>query len=99
MIQAHIFAVQQLIELQSIGFDLHIIGAGGVDPVAALTWDVADIPLDGPAAPAGKPIAAPPEPAPRDNTGRIVAFAGTGALALAALAVAFAAYRRKDPTT
>ncbi|MFV8171479.1 type VII secretion-associated serine protease mycosin [Mycolicibacterium peregrinum] len=77
----------------------NVIGAGGVDPVAALTWDVADMPLDGPAAPAGKPIAAPQEPAPRDNTGRIVAFAGTGALALAAIAVAFSAYRRKDPTT
>ncbi len=74
----------------------NVIGAGGVDPVAALTWDVADMPLDGPAVPAGKPIAAPAEPAPRDNTGRIVAFAGTGALALAALAVAFGAYRRKD---
>ncbi|CRZ16685.1 type VII secretion-associated serine protease mycosin [Mycolicibacterium neworleansense] len=74
----------------------NVTGAGGVDPVAALTWDVADIPLDGPAAPAGKPIAAPAEPAPRDNTGRIVAFAGTGALALAAMAVAFSAYRRKD---
>ncbi|BBX90104.1 type VII secretion-associated serine protease mycosin [Mycolicibacterium boenickei] len=74
----------------------NVIGAGGVDPVAALTWDVADMPLDGPEAPAGKPIAAPEEPAPRDNTGRIVAFAGTGALALAAMAVAFSAYRRKD---
>ncbi|MFN6547515.1 type VII secretion-associated serine protease mycosin [Mycolicibacterium nivoides] len=74
----------------------NVIGAGGVDPVAALTWDVAGMPLDGPAEPAGKPIAAPAEPAPRDNTGRIVAFAGTGALALAAIAVAFSAYRRKD---
>ncbi|MGV0743709.1 type VII secretion-associated serine protease mycosin [Mycolicibacterium sp. XJ870] len=75
----------------------NVIGAGGVDPVAALTWDVADIPLDGPAAPEGKPIAAPPEPAPRDNTPRIIAFAGTGALALAAIAAI--AYRRKDKTT
>lgn len=74
----------------------NVMGAGGVDPVAALTWDVADMPLDGPAAPAGKSIAAPAEPAPRDNTGRIVAFAGTAALALAAAAVAFSAYRRKD---
>ncbi|MBU9762657.1 type VII secretion-associated serine protease mycosin [Mycobacterium sp. TNTM28] len=77
----------------------NINGAGGVDPVAALTWDVADLPLDGPTAPEGKPIAAPPEPAPRDNTGRIVAFAGTGVLALAAIAVAFSAYRRKDLTS
>lgn len=76
----------------------NVMGAGGVDPVAALTWDVADMPLDGPASPEGKPIAAPAEPAPRDNTGRIVAFVGTGALALAAIAVAFSAYRRKDPS-
>ncbi|OBG88999.1 type VII secretion-associated serine protease mycosin [Mycobacterium sp. E802] len=84
----------------------NVIGAGGVDPVAALTWDVADMPLDGPAAPEGKAIAAPPEPAPRDNTGRIVAFAGAGALALAAIAWAFlaprvrttsSAHRRKEP--
>lgn len=76
----------------------NVIGAGGVDPVAALTWNVADIPLDGPTAPEGKPIAAPPEPAPRDNTPRIIAFAGTGALALVAVA-ALVAYRRKDKTT
>ncbi|MGV9798711.1 type VII secretion-associated serine protease mycosin [Mycobacterium sp. NPDC003449] len=76
----------------------NVIGAGGVDPVAALTWDVTDIPLDGPAAPEGKPIAAPPEPAPRDNTPRIIAFAGAGALTLVA-AAAYAAYRRKDKTT
>jgi membrane-anchored mycosin MYCP len=75
----------------------NVIGAGGIDPVAALTWDVANVPLDGPAAPEGKPIAAPPEPAPRDNTPRIIAFAGTGALALAAIVAL--AYRRKDKTT
>ncbi|MDH6198529.1 membrane-anchored mycosin MYCP [Mycobacterium frederiksbergense] len=75
----------------------NVIGTGGVDPVAALTWDVADMPLDGPAAPEAKPIAVPPEPAPRDNTGRLVAFAGTGALAIAALVAVM--YRRKDNTT
>lgn len=76
----------------------NLIGSGGVDPVAALTWDIADIPMDGPTAPEGKPIAAPAEPAPRDNTPRIVAFAGTGALALVALAAVIGA-RRKDKTT
>ena len=40
MIQAHIFAVQQLIELQSIGFDLHIIGAGGAVNVAATAHQI-----------------------------------------------------------
>lgn len=76
----------------------NLIGSGAVDPVAALTWDIADISMGGPQAPAGKPIAAPAEPAPRDNTPRNIAFAGTGALALVALAVAIA-YRRKDNTT
>jgi membrane-anchored mycosin MYCP len=76
----------------------NLTGAGGVDPVAALTWDVADLPADGPAAPAAKPIAAPVEPAPRDNTPRTIAFAGTAVLAIAAL-VALVAHRRKDNTT
>lgn len=78
----------------------NIIGAGGVDPVAALTWDVSDVPVDGPDAPKGKPIAAPPEPIPPDHTPRNVAFAGTGLLALAVIAWAcYGAYRRKDKTT
>ncbi|MEE6166368.1 MULTISPECIES: type VII secretion-associated serine protease mycosin [unclassified Mycolicibacterium] len=76
----------------------NLTGAGGVDPVAALTWDVADLPAEGPAAPTTKPIAAPAEPAPRDNTPRTIAFAGTAVLAIAAL-VAFAVHRRKDNTT
>lgn len=76
----------------------NLTGAGGVDPVAALTWDVADLPADGPAAPIAKPIAAPPEPAPRDKTPRTIAFAGTAVLAIAAL-VALVAHRRKDNTT
>jgi membrane-anchored mycosin MYCP len=77
----------------------NLVGAGLVDPVAALTWNVADVPLDGPAAPEGRPIAAPPEPTPRDNTPRIVAFAGAGILALAVVAAFYATYRRKDNTT
>lgn len=76
----------------------NLTGAGGVDPVAALTWDVADVPADGATPPAAKPIAAPAEPAPRDNTPRTIAFAGTAVLALAALA-ALIAHRRKDNTT
>jgi membrane-anchored mycosin MYCP len=76
----------------------NLTGAGGVDPVAALTWDVADVPADGPAAPAAKPIAAPAEPAPRDNTPRTIAFVGAAVLALAAL-VALVVHRRKDSAT
>lgn len=58
------------------------------------------MPVDGPDAPKGKPIAAPPEPIPPDHTPRNVAFAGTGLLALAVIAWAcYGAYRRKDKTT
>jgi membrane-anchored mycosin MYCP len=71
-----------------------LVGAGTVDPVAALTWDV-----PGPGRPAEttEPVAAPSEPVRGDHTGRHVAYIGTGVLALAAaLTAAFAAHRRKD---
>ncbi|MGB8792497.1 MAG: type VII secretion-associated serine protease mycosin [Mycobacterium sp.] len=75
----------------------NVVGAGTVDPVAALTWEL-------PAATGhnGAPVkhvAAPPEPAPKSPTPRIVAFAGTAALILAVVvAAAIAARRRKEPT-
>jgi membrane-anchored mycosin MYCP len=73
----------------------NLVGAGGVDPVAALTWDVPEAPDA--RADAVKPVAAPPPPAPDDPTPRTVAFVGTGALALAVLATAaLSAHRRKD---
>jgi membrane-anchored mycosin MYCP len=44
-----------------------------------------------------KPVAAPPEPAPKSHTPLIVAFAGTAALILAVVAAAaIAARRRKE---
>ncbi|OBH00584.1 type VII secretion-associated serine protease mycosin [Mycobacterium sp. E3247] len=76
----------------------NIVGAGSVDPVAALTWQ---LPAgEPPAVPAVKPVAVPPPPAPQDTTPRTVALAGTAALAaLVAVAGAIAATRRrKDPT-
>ena len=78
----------------------NVVGAGSVDPVAALTWQ---LPAGNqpPAAPV-KPVAVPPAPAPKDTTPRTVALAGTAALAvLVAVAGAIAATatrRRKDPT-
>lgn len=71
-----------------------LVGAGTIDPVAALTWDV-----PGPGNPAEmtRPVAAPPEPVPQDSTPRTVAYIGTGVLALAAIVTAaIAAHRRKD---
>jgi len=71
----------------------NLTGAGLVDPVASLTWDI------GPASdlagePQPKPVAAPPQPAPPDSTPRTVAFVGTGVLALIAVTAAVAARRR-----
>jgi membrane-anchored mycosin MYCP len=69
----------------------NLVGAGSIDPVAALTWDV-----PGPGAPADttKAVAAPPVAEPEDSTPAIIAFVGTGVLALVVAAVA--ALRRKD---
>ncbi|MGO9383955.1 MAG: type VII secretion-associated serine protease mycosin [Mycobacterium sp.] len=78
----------------------NVVGAGSVDPVAALTWQ---LPAGNrPDAAQAKPVALPPAPAPKDTTPRIVAFAGTAALALVVAAVAaiaaIAARRRKETT-
>ena len=71
------------------------VGAGSVDPVAALTWQVA--PVD-PDTPHSKQIAAPQPPAAEDPRPRIIAFAGTGVLAALVLATAVIVHRRKDTT-
>jgi membrane-anchored mycosin MYCP len=74
----------------------NIVGAGTLDPVAALTWEL-------PAAAKHdrapvKHVAAPPEPAPKSPMPQIIAFAGTAALILAVVAAAaVAARRRKEP--
>lgn len=73
----------------------NLVGAGGVDPVAALTWDVPE--QSNADAEAVKTVAAPSPPTPDNPAPRIVAFAGTGVLALAVLATAaVSAHRRKD---
>ncbi|BBX75282.1 mycosin-3 [Mycobacterium shinjukuense] len=75
----------------------NVVGAGSLDPVAALTWELPA--SENRVAPA-RPVAVPPAPAPKDPTPRNVAFAGAAALALlvaiAAAAVAMAR-RRKEP--
>ena len=75
----------------------NVVGAGTVDPVAALTWEL-PAGTNHDAAPV-KHVAPPPEPAPKSPLPRIVAFAGTAALILAVVAAAaIAARRRKEPT-
>ncbi len=83
----------------------NLIGAGSVDPVAALTWQLpaGNQPnVVGPGGTPAKAVAVPPAPAPRDTTPRNVAFAGTAALALIVAAVAaiaaVTARRRKETT-
>ena len=71
-----------------------LVGAGTIDPVAALTWDV-----PGPASPPAttKDVAAPPDPVIPDHTGRNIAYIGAGLLAvIAAVTAVTATQRRKD---
>ncbi|HTM85726.1 MAG TPA: type VII secretion-associated serine protease mycosin [Mycobacterium sp.] len=72
----------------------NVVGAGTLDPVAALTWD---LPVAADPAPT-KAIAAPPEPVPPNPTPRIVAFTGSAALLLAVAAVAVIVARRRKET-
>jgi membrane-anchored mycosin MYCP len=75
-----------------------VVGAGTVDPVAALTWELP--PSTDPTAAPVKQLAAPPEPQRKDPVPRIVAFVGTGLLALLVVTVAanaaITARRRKE---
>lgn len=75
-----------------------LVGAGIIDPVAALTWELP--PAADPAASPAKKITPPPAPEPADPAPRIVAFAGTALLAGLVIAVATgaaaAARRRKE---
>lgn len=71
-----------------------LVGAGTIDPVAALTWDV-----PGPGSPprTTRDVAAPPDPVPPDHAGRTIAFIGAGLLAsIAAVTAVTATQRRKD---
>lgn len=75
----------------------NLTGAGLVDPVAALTWDVTAA-VAGNGEPEPQPVAAPPRPAAPDETPKVVAFVGTGVLALiAAATAAVAVHRRRNP--
>ena len=76
----------------------NVVGAGSVDPVAALTWDLPSGNHPDPGA--VRPVAVPPAPAPKDTTPRTVAFVGTAALALVVAATAaITAITRKKETT
>lgn len=75
----------------------NLVGAGAIDPVAALTWDVSAATETGAEVDATA-LAAPAEPAPVDHTPRIIAFAGAGVLVLGAVLIAAAAANRRRET-
>ncbi|MGV0627513.1 type VII secretion-associated serine protease mycosin [Mycolicibacter minnesotensis] len=72
----------------------NLLGAGAVDPVAALTWHLPQG-STGDSDPV-KRVAAPPQSSPKDHTPKIVVAGGTAALALAVGAAALVARRRKE---
>lgn len=74
----------------------NLVGTGGVDAVAALTWDVPETSGANPAA--VREVVAPPAPPVEDTKPRNIALIGTAVLALVALA-AIGVHRRKDPIT
>jgi membrane-anchored mycosin MYCP len=73
----------------------NLIGAGPVDPVAALTWDVTA--SGGAHAAEAKQLTAPAAAKPKDSMPRTIALVGAGVLAAAAaLTATVAKYRRKE---
>ncbi|BBY55543.1 type VII secretion-associated serine protease [Mycolicibacillus koreensis] len=73
----------------------NLVGAGTLDPVAALTWD---LPAAADPAPT-KSLPAPPEPEPTDPTPRIVAYTGSAVLLLGVVVVAALVARRRKETS
>ncbi|GAY17429.1 type VII secretion-associated serine protease [Mycobacterium sp. shizuoka-1] len=73
----------------------NLVGAGTVDPVAALTWTISTG-SDMAPMPAARRVAAPVPPPPTDHTPRTVAFAGTAVLAVIVVAVAVVVRRHKE---
>lgn len=76
----------------------NLVGAGSIDPVAALTWVVPEGPesMVDPAAVRQIPLRCRP---PGRSDARVVAFAGAGVLAALVLAVIVASAKRKDNNT
>uniref|UniRef100_UPI0024BB29B3 S8 family serine peptidase n=1 Tax=Mycolicibacterium poriferae TaxID=39694 RepID=UPI0024BB29B3 len=74
----------------------NLVGAGSIDPLAALTWNVPAAADTDPAA--VREIAAPLPPPPPDPIPRIIAFTGAGVLALLVLVTVVVSRKRKDPT-
>ncbi|OHT86425.1 type VII secretion-associated serine protease mycosin [Mycobacteroides saopaulense] len=76
----------------------NLVGAGTVDPVAALTWEV---PANGnaPAGPSARAVVPPPPPTPENPLPRRLAFLGAGVCLLAVIVVAALSARRRQEST
>lgn len=77
----------------------NVVGAGTLDPVAALTWQLPEGPANPP--PSVRPVTVPPPPAAEDTTPRNVALTGAGVLTLLVIVTAATVAvvrRRKEPT-
>lgn len=76
----------------------NLVGAGRIDPVAALTWNIPSAEQIGPRSPGSitEAVAAPPADPPRDPVPRAVAFTGVGLLALIVLAAGVVRGKRKE---
>ncbi|MGH3723436.1 MAG: type VII secretion-associated serine protease mycosin [Mycobacterium sp.] len=76
----------------------NLVGAGTVDPVAALTWEV---PADGngPTGPNARAVVPPPPPTPENPLPRRLAFMGAGICLIAVIVVAALSARRRQEST
>lgn len=76
----------------------NLVGAGTVDPVAALTWEV---PADGNASsgPGARAVVPPPPPTPENPLPRRLAFLGAGVCLIAVVVVAALSARRRQEST
>ncbi|AYE93921.1 type VII secretion-associated serine protease mycosin [Mycobacterium paragordonae] len=79
----------------------NVVGAGTLDAVAALTWQLSPAAGGAPAPASVKPVAVPPSAAPEDTTPRNVALAGAGVLTLLVIitAATVAVVRRRKEST
>jgi membrane-anchored mycosin MYCP len=75
----------------------NLVGSGGIDPVAALTWNVDGRNSDAPNA--VREVPGPPAPAAVNPVPRIVAFSGAGLLTLLVLITAVVRAQRKDSSS
>lgn len=76
----------------------NLVGAGIVDPVAALTWEVS---ADGnaPGGPSSRAVVPPPPPTPENPLPRRLAFLGAGVCLIAVIVVAALSARRRQEST